>query len=163
MGKHIQDTNLQFIREKIYQLRNAIMYSMSNELIRIPNTIVTAIRIDEEGHLWFTCKAPANYVNEYEQSFPARLHFFKKGLLYYMEVSGKATIIKNFEKIPDYPEQSLLIRMNISNAEYAEPQVRNKTRLDVLMENIYSWFMRTVSFPRTTKPTLAKLHQTNNS
>ena len=52
------DTNLQFIREKIYTVKSAIMYSMSNELIKLPNCLVEAVKVDNEGQLWFLCKAP---------------------------------------------------------------------------------------------------------
>src|SRR6476469_3345757 len=89
------DLNLQFIREKVYQLRSAIMYSMSNELVKIPNNVVTALRIDEEGQLWFLSKRPAQFVSECEQDFPARLHFYRKGTNFFVEVSGKATIVNH--------------------------------------------------------------------
>jgi hypothetical protein len=75
------DSNLQFIREKIYQVRSAIMYSMSNELVKIPNNIITAVKVDEEGQLWFISKRPVQDLEQCEQSFPVRLHFFVKGRL----------------------------------------------------------------------------------
>src|SRR4030095_4399493 len=89
------DSNLQFIREKIYKVRSAIMYSMSDEVIKFPNSIVTAVRVDDEGQLWFLCKKPMIWVNECEQHFPARLKFYRKGVSFFVEVSGKATIVKN--------------------------------------------------------------------
>jgi len=52
------DLNLQFIREKIGQLRTAVMYCMSNSTNRLPNDVVTAIKVDEEGQLWFLCRGP---------------------------------------------------------------------------------------------------------
>ena len=64
------DPNLQFIREKIYHVRSAIMYSMSNDLVRLPNNIVTALRVDNEGNLWFTCSRPSGYVDQCEKTFP---------------------------------------------------------------------------------------------
>ncbi|MEI9946974.1 MAG: hypothetical protein WDN26_22480 [Chitinophagaceae bacterium] len=156
------DTNLYFIREKIYKLRNAIMYSMSNDLIKMPNTIVTALKIDDEGCLWFVCKAPAHYTDQYEQSFPARLHFYRKGILYYMEVSGKATIVKNEETGVEENESVLLIKMSINCVEYTEPQIRKKTKLDLIADNVQQWIMRNAAFSRHTKPVLAKLQQHNS-
>jgi general stress protein 26 len=89
------DSNLQFIREKIYQVRSAIMYSMSDEVIKFPNSIATAVRVDDEGQLWFLCKKPVQFVSECEQNFPARLKFYRKGISFFLEVSGKATIVNN--------------------------------------------------------------------
>ena len=43
------DTNLQFIRERINQVRSAIMYSYSDDVIKLPNNIVSAVKVDEEG------------------------------------------------------------------------------------------------------------------
>ena len=89
------DMNLQFIREKIYEIRHAVMYSMSNGLVRIPNSIVSVIKVDNDGHIWFLCNPPAQNIEECEWVFPARLQFYKKGKFFRLEVSGKATVMNN--------------------------------------------------------------------
>lgn len=164
MVKQLPDNNLQFLREKVYSLRTALMYTMSNSLIKVPNNIVTALRIDDEGYLWFTCTASAQHLNAYETSFPVRLHFFKKGIGYYMELSGKASIIKNYEVDRDRKEgdPSLLIKMNILNAEYVEPATRKKSKLDVWIENACAWMLRNISIPHPVKSVFPKLSQTNH-
>ncbi len=157
------DGNLQFIRQKIYQLRSAIMYSMSNELVKIPNNIVTAIRVDDEGHLWFLSKRPAQFVSQCEQNFPARLHFYRKGLRFFMEVSGAATIVNDGSDVNNHlaeEEKPVLIKMTMKNIEYIEPAERKKkNRFEILVENGYKWLARTIAFHRQTKPVLAKLHR----
>jgi hypothetical protein len=163
MEKILPDTNFQFIRDKIYRLHTAIMYSMSNELIKIPNSIVNVVRIDDDGHLWFHCKAPLQSVPEYEKNFPVRLHFFRKGFNYFVEVSGGATIVKgqhNEYMIADKEnERSLLIKMSINYAEFTDMQPQKKTRFDLIMENGYSWMIRNLTIPRTTRPLLARFLQ----
>lgn len=155
------DMNLQFIREKIGQIRTAVMYSMSNSLTRLPNDIVTAVRVDEEGNLWFVCRNPLPEMKEYEQNFPARLCFYRKGVDCFVEVSGKATIINNnYSKKSN--EKTLLIRMNMINIEYTEPGARKpKNKLELFLENGYKWFLRTAAINRSSESVLAKLHQTN--
>ena len=103
MRKFTRDTNFHFIKERIYRLHNAIMYSMSNELIKIPNNIIAVLRIDESGHLWFRCNVPAQYVHQYEEHFPVRLHFFRKGFDYFVEVSGSAVLVR--DKAHDYIQE----------------------------------------------------------
>ena len=160
------DSNLQFIRQKIYELRSAIMYSMSNELVKIPNNIVTAIRVDNEGQLWFLSKRPAQFISECEQIFPARLHFYRKGISFFMEVSGKATIVNtacdmNTEQSDNTGPQDkpVLIKMTIRNVEYVEPaEKKKKNRIELFLENSYKWISRTIAFHRHSKPMLAKLH-----
>jgi hypothetical protein len=161
------DNNLQFIREKIYQLRSAIMYSMSKGLVKIPNNIVTAIRVDDEGHLWFLAKRPAQYLSECEQCFPARLHFYRKGVNFFLEISGKATIVTNnsFNSNEDTTDTTyakpVLIKMTMVNIEYAEAGEKKKGRFEIWLEQGYKWLARHIALPRHSKPILAKLHQTS--
>ena len=158
MERFIPNNNFEFLREKIYRLHSAIMYSMSNELIKIPNSIVSVLRIDGEGHLWFQCKAPLLHIQHYEQNFPARLHFFRKGFKYFVEVSG-STVITSREL--DDKNGTLILKMNINHVEYTEAQARKRTWLDQLMEESYSWVLRTIALPRATKSFFAKLQHHN--
>ena len=160
------DSNLQFIREKIYQVRSAIMYSMSDEVIKFPNSIATAVRVDDEGQLWFLCKKPVQFVSECEQNFPARLKFYRKGISFFLEVSGKATIVNNNSSL-NIPEKNLqekpvLIKMTMTNIEYVEPEEkRKKTWLETTVENGYKWFLKHAALNHHTEPVLSKLHQSS--
>jgi general stress protein 26 len=162
------DSNLQFIREKIYQVRSAVMYSMSNELVKIPNNIVTALKVDDEGQLWFLSKRPLQDVDQCERDFPARLLFYRKGIPFYLEVSGKATIVNNafgIGKSEDIAEtkkeQPVLIKMSMKNLEYTEPaERRRKNRLELFLEESYKWLLHSMAFHRHTKSVLHKLSRT---
>lgn len=165
----VNDTNLQFIREKIIQLRSAVMYDASDGLVKIGNDIVTAIRVDDEGNLWFVTNNSPYRVEECEQSFPARLCFYRKGIHFTMEISGKATIVNN-----DYSDDlrpsgndssgksaKILIKMAMINIEYTEPHTkRPKGKLEIMLENWYTWFLRTVAVHHDTGSVLKKLRQT---
>jgi len=161
------DSNLQFIREKIYQVRSAIMYSMTDEVIKIPNSIVTAVRVDDEGQLWFLCKKPLQFVSECEQNFPARLKFYRKGISFFLEVSGKATIVNNNSSLSlptekYIQEKPVLIKMTMTNIEYVEPEEkRKKTWIETTLENGYKWFLRHVAIHHHSEPVLSKLHQSS--
>lgn len=166
-----QDLHLEFIREKIHRLRTAVMYSMSDSIFRLPNDIVTALRVDEQGQLWFVCRAYFPETEEQENSFPVRLRFYRKGVDFHVEVSGKATIVNT-----DYPgankgkdnkgsakdQKFYLIRMSMVNIEYTEPHARKpKTKLETFLETGYKWFLRTAAYKTQSASVLAKLHQTN--
>ena len=151
------DTNFRFISEKISQLRSAVMYSMSNSLVKLPNDIVTSVKVDEEGQLWFLSHSPSFYIKECEQVFPVRLHFFRKGYNFFVEVSGKATIV---EIISSDTQSSVLIRMTMSNIEYTEPHtLKEKTKLQLMAEKSYKWMLRNIGFQHTTGSVFEKLHQ----
>lgn len=160
------DTNLQFIKDKIYQVRTAIMYSMSNELVRIPNSLVEAVDIDEQGQLWFTCKPPVHPIEACEQTFPVRLHFYKKGSAYHMEVSGRATVINNeyttYFAADAEGRKPLLLKMTMQQVEYTEPQEKRKTKMEAWLEHGYKWFLRTAAVSHSNKPNFAGLQTANN-
>ena len=161
------DPNLHFIREKIYQVRSAIMYSMSNDLVKLPNNIVTAIKVDDEGQLWFVSKRPLQRIDQCEQSFPARLHFYRKGSSFFVVVSGKATIVDNDNTMvhetttTDYNnEKSVLLKMNMRDIEYIEPDAKKeKNKVELFLENSYKWLLHTVAFHHHSKSVFQRLQQ----
>jgi general stress protein 26 len=159
-----RDNNLQFIRQKIYEIKNAVMYSMSNDLVRMPNNIVTVLKVDDEGQLWFLCNPPSFKVEECEAVFPARLHFYRKGKFFHIEVSGKAIIMnREYEaNLTTSEKKPVLIKMSMNNIEYTViNEKRPKGRIEVMLENGYKWLLKTIAIPRHEKSVLSKLHQTS--
>ncbi len=161
----ITDTNLQFISEKIADLQNAVMYSMSNSLVKLPNDIVTSVKVDEEGQLWFLSHLPCQSLKECEQVFPARLHFFRKGRNYFVEVSGKATIMSkipsasSFDTGSNKTKKAVLVKMTMSNVQYVEPQARHaKPKWKELAERTYTWMLRNITFRHPDTSSLGKFN-----
>ena len=159
----VTDSNFRFISEKIAQLRTAVMYSMSNDLVKLPNDIVNYVNIDGDGQLWFLSHLPPQLVSECEKTFPARLHFFRKGYDYFVEVSGKATIVSDIYSNEETRDKSaVLIKMTMRNIEYREPHARReKTKVQVLVEKSYRWMLRNIGFSHSGESVLGKLHQTH--
>ena len=124
-----KDTNLQFIREKINEVRSAIMYSSSDEVIRLPNNIVSAVKVDEEGQLWFVCDRPCYMPEQYPPTFPARLHFYRKGKFFHIEVSGAARIVNNVQSDNNGSENRMLLKMEMKNIIYTETPTRQNNTL----------------------------------
>ena len=166
----VNDSNLQFIREKVCVLRNAVMYVASSGLVKLGNDIVTAVKVDEDGQLWFVTNRPAQIVSECEQSFPARLRFYRKGIGYNMEISGRATIVSSdysFNDMPSGPkkgnnQKKVLVKLEMKNIEYTEPHAKKpKGKIETLVENWYGWFLRTIAVQHDSSSVLKKLRQTN--
>ena len=140
------------------------MYSMSNELIKVPNCLITLLRMDEEGHMWFQCQAPIVQANE--QNFPARLHFFRKGLNYFIDVSGSASIVDTAdqdhdETTEDSKNRLVLLKLNVNNIEYTEPEGKMKTWFNEWIEKSYNWIISHLIIPPNQKSFLTKLPHTN--
>lgn len=140
-----QDANLQFIRERISELKSAIMYNNSQDVLRVPNNIAEAVEVDSEGVLWFTIKRPAGYMQQCDQVFPARLNFYRKGCFYRVEVSGKATVVNYIHS--DHKEDTVLLRMDMNEVEYTEPHAAKvQSSFERYAKQAYSWLLRTFSF-----------------
>jgi hypothetical protein len=135
---------------------------MSNNLVRIPNDIVTYVNIDEDGQLWFLTHLPPQLLSECERVFPARLHFFRKGYDFFVEVSGSATIVSDLSTAGANGNNSVLIKMAMRNIEYREPHARReKTKMQLMLEKSYKWMLRNIGFSHTGESVLSKLHQTH--
>ncbi len=143
----MRDTNLNEIREKIYQLRTAIMYSMSNDVCRLPNSIVNALKVDDHGKLWFICPRPLQKVSELEGYFPARLKFYHKGVLFHVEVSGRTQVVQeNYSGAA--PVGYMLLCMEMNSIEYTEPYgKKEKSRIEHIVDKGYRWMLRHISLP----------------
>lgn len=126
-----QDQHLRFLREKIQDLRSALFFSMCNSVLKMPATIVTALKVDEVGNVWFFVHRPTQCLSEFDKEFPARLEFFKKGKRFFLKITGKACIVSEPEEVNNLVElpeetkqkamnQLVLVRVKIQNAEYNE-------------------------------------------
>ena len=146
------DTNLKFIRERIYEIRSALIYSMSNSLIKLPTSIVTALNVDEDGQIWFLISRPLRHLNEQENEFPAKLQFYRKGKPFYMHVTGAAQIVNSEfmvnklieakQNIKDLAMGHLaLMKMKITGVDYYETITEKKPKNSVqsLLRQFYQW------------------------
>jgi general stress protein 26 len=145
------ENNLCFIKERIGEIGSAILYCMSNELIKIPACIITVLKVDEEGQLWFFVKRPMQKLYDHEKSFPARLQFYRKGKPFFIHVTGHAGINENGKTINNFTglekqtedmamQNLLLIKLKMTKAEYYESKTSfpKRNRLQNIFQSLYS-------------------------
>src|SRR5262245_60438322 len=109
------DSNLHFIKTKIYEVRSAIMYNYSNDVVRLPNGIVDVIMVDSEGQLWFTFDRPPYHSDQYSRVFPVTLQFHRKGTMFHLEISGTAEIEDELHNENEVIADKLLLKMKMKN------------------------------------------------
>jgi general stress protein 26 len=127
------DTNqqLSFLQERIKEIGSAIFYNQSESVLKLPTSIVTSLIVDDYGFVWFCVQKPSQHLNEFEQEFPAKLDFYKKGKGYFLQVEGKAFVVTDPEELNAYvtlPEDIkklttdtlALVKVKIQKAEYYE-------------------------------------------
>jgi hypothetical protein len=146
----ISGNQLQFFQEKIAEIKSAVLYNLSDTVLKIPNTIISEVLVDEVGQVWFFVNRPKQYINEFDKGFYARLHFLRKGQNFIIMVEGKANLVTDPEEINELlylPEpmkqrarnEQLLIKLKVTHIEYAEKKVKNPNGS---MDNILLAFNR---------------------
>ena len=147
-----QEIHLPFLKEKISELRSALFFSLSNAVLRIPTTIITALKVDDVGQVWFFVNRPVQYIQEFDREFPARLEFFRKGKNFNLKIVGKACIVNDPEELNTLVNVSddiktkamdhlVLVKVKINSAEYMEHnQVEANGWLQSIRFLLNKWF-----------------------
>src|SRR5260221_5467862 len=125
----LNHSDMHFLQEKIQDLENALFFSQNTALLRIATTIVTVLKVDELGQMWFFVPKPPQALHEFDREFPVRLEFFRKGRDFFLHVSGRAFIVTDPEEINGLVHDDIrglagnhlvLIRVQMSKADYFE-------------------------------------------
>ena len=121
--------HIHFLQEKIEELKTALFFSMSAAVLKMPTTIINAIKVDAVGQVWFVLPKPKQYLHEFDHEFPARLDFFRKGKNFFLKVQGKACIITDPEELTSLCsvikdlnirslDQQVLVKVRVQQADY---------------------------------------------
>ena len=134
----LTESQLNFYREKIQELRSALFFNTSNAVLQLPPCIISTLKMDEAGQVWFFVNRPGQYLHEFDKEFPARLNFFRKGKRFFLNLTGKAYIISDPEELnelisvgDDIKQKAManmvLIKFKIANVHYDERPVRGQS------------------------------------
>lgn len=122
---------LNFLQERIEEIGSAIFHNLSEAVLKLPTSIVTTLKADEYGFVWFFVQKPTQRLTEFEQEFPAKLDFYKKGKGYFLQITGKGFVVTDPEEmnalvvLPDEmkkltADKYALVKVKIQKAEYYE-------------------------------------------
>lgn len=148
----VPESQINFLKTKIEELRSALFFSFSDAVLKMPTTIVTTLKVDEAGQIWFFIRKPSQQLHEFDKDFPARLDFFRKGKNYYMKINGKARIVDDPEEINSLvslPEEirtramdeMVLVKLKIQHVDYYEKDLNENPHLFQQMKNyLRKWF-----------------------
>ncbi|ANE50660.1 hypothetical protein [Flavisolibacter tropicus] len=81
MSASQQTQQLTFLQEKIEQIGSAIFFNQSESVLKLPTSLVSNIKVDDFGYMWFFVQKPKQNLQEFDNEFPVRMDFFKKGLI----------------------------------------------------------------------------------
>lgn len=127
----LPEKQISFLKEKIQDIRSALFCNMSNSVLKMPTTIISTLKVDEIGQIWFFIPRPLQFIHEFDREFPVRLDYFRKGRDFFMRILGKAFIVSDPEEINSLltlsPEEKdmaydklVLIKVQMQAADYFE-------------------------------------------
>jgi general stress protein 26 len=125
----LPQSDLRFLQEKIQDLKNALFFSQNTSLLRIATTIVSILKVDDLGQMWFFVPRPRQALHEFDREFPVKLEFFRKGRDFFLHVSGKAFIVNDPEEMNCLMDDDIrelagshlvLIKVRMLKADYFE-------------------------------------------
>jgi general stress protein 26 len=146
---------LDFVRDKIELLQHALFFPATHSVLKMPIRIVRALEVDELGQIWFTIPSPLQQIREFDEEFPAKLDFFKKGMNYYLKVAGKAFLVTDPEEINSLyfipgglkelvrKNEMVLLKIKIQFADYFENIPKLSTgRATRFLGLLYKWVLK---------------------
>lgn len=130
MATHQQ---LSFLQHKIQEIGSAIFFNLSDNVLKLPTSVVSTLKVDDFGLIWFFVQKPRQNITEFEADFPVRLDFFKKGTNSFLQVTGKGWVVTDPEEknaLDIMPEEArqlamkdlVLVKVKMLKAEYYEPK-----------------------------------------
>ena len=145
---------LAFIEEKVMDLQNALFFSLSDAVLKIPSCVIKVLEADELGQLWFVIPKPSQLIHAFDKTFPVKLDFFRKGRDYYLKILGKAFVVNDPEEINNTEclletikhqaryNETVLIKVQMSHAEYVGTTAArvSKTILSQVKNKFFHWF-----------------------
>lgn len=88
-----------FLQKKIPVLEQALFFTLSESVLRLPSSVIKALHVDEVGQVWFAIRRPSQQLSEFDREFPAKLDFYKKGEKFYLHLCGQAGMAVDPEEI----------------------------------------------------------------
>lgn len=149
------DSNFSFLQSKIQGIGSALFYSLSSGVLKFPTSIVSTLKVDEAGNIWFFISKPGQQLQEFDWEFPAKMQFYRKGKGYCLQVTGKACVVNDPEEINglvSLPEETkneafkevVLMKVKINNAAYYDfNETLPKNNLKGLLTKLYNWLFHT--------------------
>lgn len=122
------DSNLEFLKERIKEIKIALFRSECFSELQLPNNIISTLQMDNDGNIWFFTSCTGDYAEHVEKSFYASLDYYKKGTDCRIRVSGRAIVVEDegesFLTMSNYSKGTkgrlILVKMKIAQAEYFE-------------------------------------------
>jgi hypothetical protein len=151
MATMATNQQLNFLQEKIQEIGSAIFFNLSDSVLKLPTSIVSTLKVDDYGYVWFFIQKPKQNLTEFDAEFPVRLDFFRKGKSCFLQVNGKGWVVTDPEEMNSFvtlPEDAkqlamnemVLVKVKIMKAEYFETKSSRNSWWQNAASTVSTWF-----------------------
>lgn len=152
MATMATNQQLSFLQEKIREIGSALFFNLSESVLKLPTSIVSTLKVDDYGFVWFFVQRPQQSLKEFEMEFPVRMDFFKKGSGCFLQVNGKGWVVSDPEELNSFvtlPEDAkklalnemVLVKVKIMRAEYFETRSsQHQSWWQNAVNTVTTWF-----------------------
>ncbi len=130
-----RDKKLRFLRKKIGEISLAMFRAETDPLFQLPNNIITPLRTDNEGNVWFLTSYKGELAKAISDSFPACLEFYKKGIDGRLFANGQASIVTDNAGTAE--PGKILIRFRILHARYSRGRKQFYSSIKTKVANFF--------------------------
>ncbi|MGE5519211.1 MAG: hypothetical protein ACM3VS_04715 [Candidatus Dadabacteria bacterium] len=124
------ECQISFLQEKIEEIGSAIFTNESEGILKLPSSIITRLKVDDYGYVWFWVQKPYKQLQEFDSGFPVRLDFFRKGVDYYIQAEGNGFVVTDPEEVLTYGQfddsvnnDMVLVKIKLLKVDYRETKV----------------------------------------
>ncbi|MDQ3279180.1 MAG: hypothetical protein M3Q06_12700 [Bacteroidota bacterium] len=129
---------LSFLQQRIEEIGSAIFYNLSDSVLKLPTSIVSTLKVDDYGFVWFYVQKPTQSLSEFEQEFPVKMDYYRKGTGCFLQVTGQGFVVTDPEEmnaLVDLPEEIkeqanksiALVKVKIQKADYYQTHSLQKS------------------------------------
>lgn len=153
---------LNFLQQKIQDIGTAIFFNLSDSVLKFPTSIVSTLKVDDFGFVWLLVQKPKQSLREFDEGFPVRLDFYRKGKNYFLQVAGKAWLVTDPEEINSLSlshvdvadkmnDEMILVKVKMLKADYHEtPAVSRNSLWQSAVGMFTAWFKSSSGYQAST-------------
>ena len=88
----MQNPDISFVQLKLANIGTALFYCGAGSQLPFSTYIITALKADKDGHIWFFINRGQQEQDTFIPPFEAQLEFYRKGYPFFMKIEGRATV-----------------------------------------------------------------------
>ena len=121
--------SLGFIKSRIQEIRSGLFYNVSEDVFQMPTCIISAMKVDDDGNVWFLMNRNGRQMVRENDRIPAELFFYRKGQPFSLRVKGWASLFTDVNRMKEVlgvteeihdASNIFLVRMKMTMADYTE-------------------------------------------